>query len=603
MGHGTNDKLFITPSEHVCGRVSRLTQQSGVYGQHGATTGARKTDAVVVPYHMCALTHQPWTDPVTLADEGLVYERDSVAAFLEQHGVSPATGRSATHSDLRPLHFAKSERGAWMDPVSCREFTDHSHMVFVRPTGNVFLFDTVQQLNLKPRRLRDLVTDEPFQRGDVIMLQDPHNPQHRTMRDMHHVQNRLTVTQGGDAEEVNAAATGSTQGLLAALRAKRGAGGGDRVPARGDGAGEEFARGNGGAGEEKGAGATAPAPAPPPASDPRHIATTRNTIAPPQPAGVPAGRRSAISTGLTAASFTSSGLTPRTKTEHVAVDEEQEMFDHVARLGAGKGKAYVRLTTTYGPLNLELYADKAPKTCYNFITLCREGKYVDTLFHRNVPGFMIQGGDPTGTGRGGASIWGRYFADELDRQGALRHTGRGILSMANRGKNTNGSQFFLTYRAIPHLDSKHTAFGQLVSDAEHRALFHTLDVLERIPNEPGTDRPVREVRITEAHVVEDPFAQYREQRDARRRRENPDDEERTRREAKRRKREDDRTTWLGTQLPRDGDVPPAPAPAPAPAPIALADEHGLAGLRRARPAAAKPRAKPAKGGFGDFAGW
>ena len=175
--------------------------------------------------------------------------------------------------------------------------------------------------------------------------------------------------------------------------------------------------------------------------------------------------------------------------------------------------------------------------------LCRQGTYNDTIFHRNIPGFMIQGGDPTGTGRGGQSIWGKPFWDELINPGAYRHTDRGVLSMANKGPNTNGSQFFFTYRATPHIDTQHTVFGHLISDREGKQQYAGLDALESIPNEPGTDRPLKPIRILETQVFEDPFEDYRQEREARYQRENPDDEERARREAKRRKREDDRTTW------------------------------------------------------------
>ena len=95
-------------------------------------------------------------------------------------------------------------------------------------------------------------------------------------------------------------------------------------------------------------------------------------------------------------------------------------------------------------MNLELHVDAAPKTCYNFLTLCKQGKYNGTIFHRNIKGFMIQGGDSTGTGSGGQSIWGKNFEDEIEK-GSYKHSSRGTLSMANKGPGTNGSQFFVTY--------------------------------------------------------------------------------------------------------------------------------------------------------------
>ncbi|KAF9914798.1 heme binding [Lobosporangium transversale] len=112
-----------------------------------------------------------------------------------------------------------------------------------------------------------------------------------------------------------------------------------------------------------------------------------------------------------------------------------------------------------GEITIELYTEHAPKTCKNFYELARKGYYNDVIFHRIIPDFMIQGGDPTGTGRGGSSIYGDKFADEFHP--ALKHTGAGILSMANSGPNTNGSQFFITLAPTPWLDNKHTIFGRV----------------------------------------------------------------------------------------------------------------------------------------------
>ena len=103
-----------------------------------------------------------------------------------------------------------------------------------------------------------------------------------------------------------------------------------------------------------------------------------------------------------------------------------------------KKKGYVRLVTNRGPLNLELHCDLVPKTCENFIKHCKNGYYNETIFHRLIRNFMVQGGDPSGKGDGGESIWGSPFKDEF--VGTLSHSGRGILSMANKGSDTNGSQ-------------------------------------------------------------------------------------------------------------------------------------------------------------------
>ena len=121
------------------------------------------------------------------------------------------------------------------------------------------------------------------------------------------------------------------------------------------------------------------------------------------------------------------------------------------------GKRYsATLKTEKGDIVVELYVDRAPVTVNNFVFLARDGYYDDTTFHRVIPGFMAQAGDPTGTGRGGP---GYRFADEFDR--SLRHDGPGVLSMANAGPGTNGSQFFITHGPTPHLDDRHSVFGRV----------------------------------------------------------------------------------------------------------------------------------------------
>jgi cyclophilin family peptidyl-prolyl cis-trans isomerase len=115
-----------------------------------------------------------------------------------------------------------------------------------------------------------------------------------------------------------------------------------------------------------------------------------------------------------------------------------------------------RFKTERGEFVAELFADRAPLTVENFVNLARSGFYDGTTFHRVIGGFMAQGGDPTGTGTGGP---GYQFGDEFHP--SLRHDGPGTLSMANAGPGTNGSQFFITYGATPHLDNKHSVFGRV----------------------------------------------------------------------------------------------------------------------------------------------
>ncbi|CAF9912400.1 MAG: heme binding [Heterodermia speciosa] len=156
--------------------------------------------------------------------------------------------------------------------------------------------------------------------------------------------------------------------------------------------------------------------------------------------------------------------------------------------------ANIAIDTTMGSIVVELYNEHAPKTCKNFASLAQRGFYNNVIVHRIIPNFMIQTGDPTGTGRGGSSIYGEKFEDEI--HASLKHTGAGILSMANSGPNTNGSQFFITLAPTPWLDGKHTIFGRVRSG---------LRVVQRmgLVKTGAEDRPTEQVKILKARLLED----------------------------------------------------------------------------------------------------
>ena len=146
------------------------------------------------------------------------------------------------------------------------------------------------------------------------------------------------------------------------------------------------------------------------------------------------------------------------------------------------------LKTERGAIVCELFAADAPLTVENFINLARAGYYDGTTFHRVIPGFMTQGGDPTGTGSGGP---GYSFRDEVTPR--RRHDGAGVLSMANAGPGTNGSQFFITHAATPHLDGRHTVFGKVTD-----GLDVMLAIRERDPQrDPKPGDRLETVQISE----------------------------------------------------------------------------------------------------------
>jgi peptidyl-prolyl cis-trans isomerase-like protein 2 len=312
---------------------------------------------------------------------------------------------------LIKLTIAKNEDGDYVDPVTFKILTDNTHVVALRNTGNVFAWDTVERLNIKGKLWRDLVTDEEFSRKDIITLQDPQNIESRNLSSFNYIKDGETglIEEQQASGSVNTNALGSSAKILKAKEAV--------AKAR-----SERAQQAGSA-----------------AAGSKAVSKTGAASSVTKAGGVQGGKptpynAAKFTTGKAAASFTSTGLTPHTTAELALLSEEEYML----KRGRVKGKAYARIVTTSGHLNLELYPEYAPKAVWNFIQLAKKGYYKDVPFHRNIKGFMLQGGDPTGTGRGGESIWGKYFADEFE--GPLKHDARGTLSMANKGKNTNSSQ-------------------------------------------------------------------------------------------------------------------------------------------------------------------
>jgi peptidyl-prolyl cis-trans isomerase B (cyclophilin B) len=135
----------------------------------------------------------------------------------------------------------------------------------------------------------------------------------------------------------------------------------------------------------------------------------------------------------------------------------------------------VSIETNRGTIDLELYPQHAPQTVNNFVFLAKQGYYDGVTFHRVIADFMIQGGDPTGSGRGGP---GYKFGDEC-KGNPLKHA-RGVISMANAGPNTNGSQFFITHVATPHLDGRHTVFGKVTKGLDVVDAIEQGDVMESV---------------------------------------------------------------------------------------------------------------------------
>ena len=192
--------------------------------------------------------------------------------------------------------------------------------------------------------------------------------------------------------------------------------------------------------------------------------------------------------------FTSSVYAESVKGKHHAQSKHSQKF---------RGKKYsdwskiVVFKTNRGDIEIKLFGDVAPKTCENFVRLVKKGYYDGLIFHRVIKNFMIQGGDPTGTGMGGQSIWGGSFEDEFNQN--VDFSSEGILAMANAGPNTNGSQFFIT-TSVPntrHLHMRHTVFGKVIKG---------MDVVKAIENSKTDqmDKPLEKQYIIKAYVKDIP---------------------------------------------------------------------------------------------------
>jgi len=431
-----SDKLYLTS-----------TEWSTLYGgKKVSKPDADKAEFRRLPFDACSLTLQPFENPLCTED-GCIFDLMNIVPFLKKYGRHPVTGEKLDAKSLIRLKFHKNASGKYHCPVMFNVFNKNSHIVAIKTTGNVYSKEAIDELNIKNKNWKDLLTDEPFARKDIIVLQDPQNLDKFNISKFQHLKKDWKVA---EEDKVHAKyylknANAETEDILAELSK------------------------------------TYKAPEAPKKSEVRadHINAAH------------------YSTGAVAASFTATSMDRVTHSEAAIIDEDEIRYKRI------KKKGYLRIVTNKGPLNLELHCDYVPKTCENFVKLSQKGYYDDTIFHRSIKNFMIQGGDPQGTGKGGESYWGAPFKDEFKTN--LTHSGRGVLSMANSGPDSNKSQFFITFRSCRHLDNKHTVFGRLVGGLE------TLQALESVHSDPKTDRPAEELKIQNVIVFVNPFDEVDEQ--------------------------------------------------------------------------------------------
>lgn len=384
----------------------------------GANASSRKSQAGSsfrqLPFNFCAASLQPFKDPVCTPC-GTIFDAEVIGAWLRQHpNQNPVNGKSLREQDLIKLKFARNAesaslgaqlsegQGDLVDPVTFKVFTDNTHIVAIRhgSYANVFAWETVERMNIKAKMWQDLLDDEPFTRADIITLQDPQNAAGRNLSQFKYLQDGLEAQMTKEQQDQRSSGDINSR-ALGNIGAKM-----FREKVALSKAGEPRREG------PNGAGGSRTALAKPAGSTSTHDAVQNIKKA--------AKNSATYTTGKAAASFTSTGLTPETSGERAILTDEEYML----KPRRVKHKGYARMETNIGDLVIELQTETAPKAVWNFVKLAQRGYYRGVAFHRNIPNFMIQGGDPSGTGKGGSSIWGKYFNDEFDSP--LTHDARGI---------------------------------------------------------------------------------------------------------------------------------------------------------------------------------
>jgi peptidyl-prolyl cis-trans isomerase-like 2 len=459
-------------------RQNERLYESSRERQANRSNGTASNSSTVrpLPFSHCALQLSPFEHPMCSKSSSIIFESSAILSYVLEHKKDPVTGEALQTRDLITLSMSQNEEGQWCCPVLAKPFSEHTKFVgIIQPnqtSASVYSYEAYHSFNVKSKSYEDLVTGEVFDpEKDVLILYDPHNDsQRRDINSFYHIHNARKLEKGGNNPNVRHSLTASrilekidkTKPQLSAQLLQK-------VP---DELHESV----------------------------RYLDNEGNPIRvlAKDVTGV------AYTNAATTTSLTSTAV-PRQNSnqERDAIMEEilQAQFRVARKL---KKKGYVRLFLNCldEPIVLELHCEMVPRTCANFLGLCRNGAYDGCRFHRLIPSFMIQGGKPSEALRD-ESYWGGSFRDEYDDR--LKHTGPGILSMANAGEHTNKRQFFITFKSCPHLDRKHTIFGSVVNENKSKLLAQ----LKMIPTDKN-DLPRKEIKIVRTEIVEDPMAEAKE---------------------------------------------------------------------------------------------
>ena len=234
---------------------------------------------------------------------------------MKKHGTNPVTGDKLESKDLIKLNISKNANGEYQCPITFKTFNDHSHILAIKTSGNVYSYDAIEELNIKPKYWKDLLTDEKFTRRDIITLQDPHNFSGRNMLEFDFVQKGIKVPDSKATSHNAAAASINEKGTTATIL--------------------------------------------------REI--SKATESKEDLLEIKKHNQAHYSTGLSAYSTTSTAFTPSTKTVAATISNDDYLIGNI------KEKSIVQLQTNLGDITFELHCNEAPRTCYNFVQLCHNG--------------------------------------------------------------------------------------------------------------------------------------------------------------------------------------------------------------------------------------
>jgi peptidyl-prolyl cis-trans isomerase-like protein 2 len=420
-----------------------------------------------LPFHCCALTLVPFVNPVCTSN-GIVFDNTALLPFLLQHQKDPVTGHPLTTRDIITLHMDLDDQGRWQCPVLTKPFADHSKIVAIRDEDNnqayVYSYEAYKELNLKPKNYVELTTGKKFNpQKDVIILNDPDNPDFDKLRDI----NSFWHITNARAKEQQQPASTNVRHSVTATRIM-----------------EQIQKEKNKRAATESASTTATA-----TNKKLKIFSTDVT-------GIQ------YTSGKASGSLTSTAMDVASDNTAREANPEEILQVQFQAMKNNKKKGYVQLFTNRGEILLELHCDIVPRTCTNFLGLCEANKYQKTKFHRLIPNFMIQGGKSNDGDDDDASLWGPAFADEFDDR--LKHTGGGVVSMANAGPGTNKRQFFITFKSCPHLDRKHSIFAMVIKGME------VVQELGKMPTD-KKDRPLEPVIIERTEILVNPAQEAEQQ--------------------------------------------------------------------------------------------